>query len=113
MRYRQLFAVGVGTVLLVALAAEAARACHWWGRSHRPAYAPAGPAYLAPAPAYYAPPMYAAPRVQYAPAPGSYVQPGMSPAAPSRPVTAVTVSARDNAFEPATLNVPPGTTVRW
>jgi plastocyanin len=34
-------------------------------------------------------------------------------ATPSRPTTTVTVAVYDNRFEPATVNVQPGTTVRW
>ena len=52
---------------------------------------------------YYCPPMYYQPRVYYAP-------PGYSAA---RPTTTASVGAYDDYFQPKTINVQPGTTVRW
>src|SRR5262245_41954388 len=60
-----------------------------------------------PATGYFYPP---APMYRLLPSP-SY--PPAGPAAPSRPTTTVTVAANDNAFEPRTVTVLPGTAVRW
>lgn len=106
MRVRYFLALAAGALLLVMVAPPTARACHWWGH-HRPAY---GPMYYAPAPAYYAPPMYAAP------APGPYLMPGPMPpvpTVPAPPATAAAVAAADDRFDPPTLTVQPGTTVKW
>jgi plastocyanin len=111
-----------------------------WGYGG-PRYAAPAPAYYAPGPGVYAPApgMYAPGPGVYAPGPGVYSPglrnyapgtaypaqpypapaPGMRamPAAPlgpsPAPAAAGTVTARDNTFDPATLNVQPGTTVRW
>jgi plastocyanin len=56
--------------------------------------------------AAYAPPMHYEQRQS---APPSYA-PRTSPA---RAATSVTVAAYDNYFEPKTVNIQPGTTVRW
>lgn len=53
---------------------------------------------------YYAPPMYGQPPYSHRP---------YAPAYPARPTTVATVGAYDNYFEPKTINVQPGTTVRW
>src|SRR5438477_12070717 len=97
-------ALGIGSFAAVSLAPEPVQACG--RRSH------GGPVYYQPAPAYcqpyYAPPMSYQPGVYYAPPtyyrPGSY-QP--------KPTTTVKVGAYDDYFEPKTINVQPGTTVRW
>ena len=114
MLLRHFLAPAVGTVVLIAMAPQTASACHWWHRHHRPMHAPAyyapAPMYHAPAPTYYAPPMY----YPSAPAPG--LAPRAMPPIPTVPApstTAATVAAADNRFEPPTLNVAPGTTVRW
>jgi len=117
MRVRHLFALTLGVVVLVAIAPPMALACPWGGWGHyQPAYGPAygpgyGPAYGPPAPMYYAPQPY------YAPGPGApQMLPGaMVPTVPVRPMpmTAATVGAADDRFEPPTLTVAPGTTVKW
>jgi plastocyanin len=71
--------------------------------SAAPVYYP--PAYYAPR-AYYAAPMYQRP-YGYPPAYGPRA------AAPAGPATTVSVGAYDNYFEPRTITVQPGTTVRW
>jgi plastocyanin len=111
MRLCHFLAPALGTVVLIAFAPQPASACHWWHHHHGPMY---GPAYYAPAPVAYAPPVsYGAP-MYYAPAPGAYAMPGPMSAMRMAPATtAATVSAADNRFEPPTLTVQPGTTVRW
>jgi len=74
-------------------------------------YQPCVPTYYAP-PVYYAPRVYAAPPMYYA-GPRYTYQPSYAPGYAARPTTAVTVGAYDNYFEPKTINVQPGTTVRW
>jgi plastocyanin len=80
-----------------------------------------GPVYYRAAPVvyYHAPPMYYAPRVYHAP-PMYYQQPyayrpSYAPVhSPARPTTTTTVEAYDGrGFEPKTITVAPGTTVRW
>jgi plastocyanin len=139
MRLCHLFALSLGAVGLLAVAP--AQACWWghgggygggWGMGYggygyggaryaAPAYAP-GPGYYAPGPVQYAPPPgYAAPRTYYTPppamAPGT-VMPGPARVMPGTGTPTVaasqaTVSAQDDMFNPPTLNVQPGTTVRW
>jgi plastocyanin len=114
MRFRVISALSLGVAVLIATAPPPANACHWWGHGGR-GYAPTRPIYYPSAPMYRAAPTYSAPGAYYAPQPGvRYTLPGMAtPTAPTQPTTATTVSARDNMFEPPTLNVRPGTTVRW
>jgi plastocyanin len=80
-------------------------------------------AYAQPStPTYAAPSMYYAPRASHAPS-VSYQQSsgyGASPAPsaapapqPTSPTTSAAVGLYENRFEPATLTVAPGTTVRW
>jgi len=116
MRLRHILAPTLGVVVLIAIAVPTASACPFGGYGG-PAY---GPGYYAPAPAYYAPPTYYAPPMSYAPAPGPYMVPNMAPrpmpaipTVPAPSTTAATVAAADNRFEPPTLNVQPGTTVKW
>jgi plastocyanin len=110
MRSRLLLVLGVGLSGLLAAAPWEARACDgpfYGGRIYYPApprYYSAAPMYFAPR-VYYAPPMYQPP-YGYPPA----YAPGYSS---PRPTTAITVGAYDNRFEPLTINVQPGTTVRW
>src|SRR5947209_8272242 len=105
MRVRYLFALPLGAVLLILVAPQAARACHWW-HHHGATY---GPVYAAPAPMYYTPPPYFAPGP-----PAPQMLPGaMVPTVPVRPTTAATVVAADDRFDPPTLTVAPGTTVKW
>ena len=112
MRCGILIAPVLGVAVLLTAGAAPADACFFFHK--RPAYRPVAPAYYAPPPAYYAPPVYAPPRVIYpAPAPSHLVPgPAVQPT-PARPATAANVSAKDNSFDPPTLNVAPGTTVRW
>ena len=116
MRVRHPLALALGATVLIVIAPDAARACHWWGHHHRPAYAPA---YYGPGPMYATQPMYAAPPMYYAPGQGApfmlprSVGPAPMPAAPSTPTTDAAIRAADNRFDPPTLNVQPGTTVRW
>jgi plastocyanin len=138
MRRYYLFALGLGAVALVALAPPSAQACWWghgggWGGGYGggyggPMYSAPGPAYYGPGPMYGTPPpaAYGAPPRYYGPPPGPVMTPGpgapgamrMMPGAPGpvpmpAPTTAVTVSAKDDRFDPPTLNVQPGTTVRF
>jgi plastocyanin len=70
-----------------------------YGGHHRVTY---GPVYYCPPPVYYAPPVYHRPMYYSAP---SYVRPTPK---------AVTVGAYDKVgFKPKSINVEPGTTVRW
>jgi plastocyanin len=66
---------------------------------------------------YHSAPMYHSPRMNYAPPMYqqrySY-QPSYAPRySRMRPTTTISVAAYDNYFEPKTINVQPGTTVRW
>jgi plastocyanin len=67
----------------------------------------------------YAPQAYSEPSYRYERGPSSsYQQPAAreyssEPSSTARPTTIVTVGAYDNRFEPQTINVQPGTTVRW
>jgi plastocyanin len=73
-----------------------------------PTYAPAaGYTYYAPGGYYYAPRGYA---VQYPTPYQSFYSP---PTTTTRPITTATVTLADNRFEPATITIAPGTTVRW
>jgi len=90
----------IGSFALLSLTPEQAQGCgpRFYG----------GPVYYQPMPvyygySYYCPPVYYHPRVYYAP-------PGYSP---MRPAPTVTVGAYDDYFRPKTVNVQPGTTVRW
>lgn len=107
MRFLCITAILVGLTALC-LTPESAQARGRRG-CRPPRYAP---------PIYFAPPMYAAPRVYSVPpmyAPPRYAEPRAYAQAPlqARPTTTVTVGAYDNYFEPKTLNVQPGTTVKW
>jgi plastocyanin len=119
MRFRYLFgALALGALVIVSITPEPAQGCHWFGRGqgYGGGY---GYGYAAPRSGYYTPtptysvapgPGYAVPGPNYTPAPG--VAPGPRPM-PAPSATASTVSAKDNSFDPATLNVQVGTTVRW
>ncbi len=115
-------ALGVG---LLGLVPESAEACHRRGGSVVYSSAPAAygyphPAYYPPgAPGYYAPGAYLAPPAFYPPqryalqppAPHqSFYPPSVTPTAPT---TNATVALYDDRFEPATITVAPGATVRW
>jgi plastocyanin len=86
MRFRHVIALSLGALILTAIAPPAS-ACPWKNRHSRPVY--------------YAPPMYVAPA------------PHMLPGAPPPPTTTAMIGAADNRFNPPTLTVQPGTTVRW
>ncbi len=114
-RIRQLLALTLGVLAVIAVALPTASACPWGGGHFGPAYGPGyGPAYGPAGPIGYAPPMYAPP-MYYGPAqPAPQMLPGgMVPTVPVRPMPGPMVTARDDMFEPATLNIQPGTTVRW
>lgn len=118
MRFRYLFgALALGTLVIVSITPEPAQGCHWFGGGHGYGSRGYGYGYAAPMPGYYAPP--AAYSVAPGPAPGPYYTPAPGVAPGPRPMpapsatTANTVSAKDNSFDPATLNVQVGTTVRW
>jgi plastocyanin len=71
-----------------------------------------GPVYHQPAPIvyysympYYAPPVYY-PLRQYHPS-------SMSPQPSRGPTTTISIGASDDYFQPGTVNVQPGTTVKW
>jgi plastocyanin len=68
-------------------------------------YAPCPPVYYAPPAYYYPAPLYRQPAPYYAPYMPSFRQP--------RPTAVTSVGAYDDYFEPRTINVVPGTTVRW
>jgi plastocyanin len=90
-------ALGVASATMLSLAPEPARACD-------PYAFYGGPMYYRPMRAYsvqptYAPPMYSRPAA-----------PGYSAV---RPTTTVSVAAYDNYFQPNTITVQPGTTVRF
>ena len=106
MRCRHFLAPVVWIVVLIAFAPATASACPWWGGYSGPAY---GPGYYAPAPNYYAPAPY------YPSGPGPYPVPRAMPPIPTvpAPTTASAVSSRDDSFDPPTLTVQPGTTVKW
>jgi len=119
MRFRYTTAAALGLLALIVIALPTASACPWGGGgyggpAYGPAYAPAyGPAY---GPAYYpgpqmgyGPPMYYGPGAQ----PPQLLPGGMPPTVPVRPMPGPTVTASDDKFEPATLNVQPGSTVRF
>ena len=101
MRFRYVFTVlFIGSFALLSLTPGQAHGCD------RRFYS--GPVYYQPMPvyygqSYYCPPMYYQPRVYYAP-------PGYSAA---RPTTTASVGAYDDYFQPKTINIQPGTTVRW
>jgi plastocyanin len=65
----------------------------------------------------YAQPTYSMPQSSapqtYGPQSSQYPNGRARPSAPSRPSTTATVAAYDNNFEPKTINVQPGATVRW
>jgi len=125
MRFRYLFgALALGALVIVSITPDSAQGCHWFGMGHGygRGYGGYGYGYAAPTPGYYAPaPAYpVAPGPGYA-APGPYYAPGpaMAPGVGPRPMpapsatTGTTVSAKDDMFDPGTLNVQVGTTVRW
>jgi plastocyanin len=97
-------AIGVGALIAVSATPGPADACHWRGRGSGYGYGPAMPAYYPPPMAYPAGPIY--------PTPGMPVQP-LPRAMPPAPTASVTVEAKDDAFAPATVNIQPGTTVRF
>ena len=113
MRLRHILAPVVGTVVLIAFAPATASACPWWGGHSGPAY---GPGYYAPAATYFPPgPTYYAPPTYYPSGPAPGMAPRAMPSIPTvpAPTTASAVSARDDSFDPPTLTVQPGTTVKW
>jgi plastocyanin len=67
--------------------------------------------YYEPQYLYYAPPEYCQPSSSYQSLRRSEYSTGRP--APAKPTTTVTVGAYDNRFEPKTINVELGTTVRW
>jgi len=127
MRFGYLFSiVAVGALVVIALAPVSAQAC-WFG--HGGGYGhggyggySGGYGYAAPMPSYPAPGAYPAappPGAYYTPAPGGYYTPPPPPPGtaprpmPAPPTSATSVGAKDDSFDPATLNVQVGTTVRW
>ncbi|HKB00854.1 MAG TPA: cupredoxin domain-containing protein [Gemmataceae bacterium] len=136
MRLCHLFALSLGAVGLLAVAAPSAQACWWghgggwgmgWGgggpRYAAPGYGP-GPTYYAPPPAGYPapPPVYSGPRPYYPPPPPAMPPGTTTPGAlrmmpgtgtPTVAPSQATVNAKDDMFDPPTLNIQPGTTVRW
>jgi plastocyanin len=116
MRCRHLLAPAVGTILLITVAVPVASACPWGGGGYSQPMYGYGPGYYQPAPMYYAPaPTYYAPPTYYPTGPGPGQAPRAMPSIPTvpAPTTAATVTAADDRFDPPTLNVQPGTTVRW
>src|SRR5262245_37896034 len=119
MRFRYLLgALALGTMVIVTITPEPAQGCHWFGggQSYGRGYGGYGYGYAAPMPGYFAPapaysvapgPGYATPGPYYTPAPPA---PGVSPGPRPMPAptTGTTVSAKDNMFDPATLNVQVG-----
>ncbi len=104
MRFRYVLTVlGIGSFALLLLAPEGAQA---WGRRFY-----GGPVYYQPClPMYYAPPMYYQPMAYSGPP--MYYQPSYAPGySPARPT--MVIGAYDDYFQPGTLNVQPGTTVRF
>jgi plastocyanin len=141
MRLCHLFALTLGAVGLIAVAPQSAQACWWghggsygggWGMGYG-GYGYGGPRYVAPAQPYYAPgpgyyapgampyappPGYAAPRTYYTPPQAPPVMmprvgPGPGPVSVAPATTTASVGAKDNMFDPPTINIQPGTTVRW
>ena len=118
MRCGYLFgALALGSLVIVTVTPEPAQGCHLLrclcGHGHgysapMPACYPAPGPYMV-APGYPQPGMYYAPGM--GPAPGMTPSPRPMPAPP--PATAAKVSATDNRFEPAALNVQVGATVQW
>jgi len=100
-----LAALVLGALAVVWATPGPAEACHWGrGGGSGYGYGPARPMYYQPAPMMYpAGPMYRAPGM-YSVAP---------PPAVAGPMTTVSVSAEDDLFKPAMLNIQPGTTVRF
>jgi plastocyanin len=98
MRFLDVFtALVLGAFALLSLAPEQAQGCD------RGFYG--GPVYYQPMPVSYRQPSYAPP---------VYYQPSYAPRYPqARPTTTISVGTYDNYFEPKTINVQPGTTVRW
>jgi plastocyanin len=87
----------VSTVASLSVAYKPARACDpYYIQAGRMYYRPMTTAY---GQQYYAPPMY-------------YARPAQGYSA-ARPTTTVSVAAYDNSFQPSTINVQPGTTVRF
>jgi plastocyanin len=79
-----------------------------------PTYAPAaGYSYSAPGGYYYTPQGYSAPRGYAAQHPTPHQSYYPPPTASGQSITTATVTLADNRFEPATITVAPGTTVRW
>jgi plastocyanin len=118
MRFGSLFvALAAGALVIVSITPEPAEGCHWFGRGRSAGYGYGGAPMYNPAPAAAYP---VAPGTSY-PAPGPYYTPGPMPIpgtgprpmpAPA-PTTGASVSMKDNSFDPATLNVQVGTTVKW
>jgi len=104
----------VGALVIVSVTPEPAQGCHWFGRGRAPASGYGGMPSYCPAPgpaAYPVAPSYPAPGPYYSPVPGVVPAPRPMPAPP--PSVGTAVGIKDNAFDPATLNVQVGTTVRW
>ena len=119
----------IAACALLSFAAEAVRADGWMVQGpvvYRSFYAAAPATYYSacssayPQTTYYAPRLYAG--QNYAPQTYSQAysqQDHGSPQArvprlpPQRPTTTAMVGALDNYFEPKTINVQPGTTIRW
>jgi len=105
MRFLYVFtALFMGSFASLALAPEPAQACD------RGFYG--GPVYYQPTFVYYRQPYYAScqPRGYYAPP--MYNQPSYGPSQ-AGPTTTIRIGAYDNYFEPKSVQVQPGTTVRW
>jgi plastocyanin len=114
------FLLTVASIVVPGLTPESARARDQVIYVER-FYYPAGPVYYSTPcrPVYFAPPTYSPPRTSYAQPMYSQQFYGYRPRVtvvedrPDRPTTTVTVGLTDNRFEPATLTVAPGTTLRW
>jgi len=110
----RLFVCTIVALASIGLNTASAQFCHHGGY-HSQHYYPVRTVYYYPqyysAPMYYAPPVYSAPPMQYQ---MSVTQPNdRSTDTPMRPTTMVDIALKDNAFEPVTLTVAAGTTVRW
>jgi plastocyanin len=115
MRLLNAAAVFIGSLAAISLATLPARACDELFYSSYyasgPVY-PAGVVYVPPCVENYAPRMYSPPPVADHPFPSA--APSYAPRrSPGRPTTTITIRAYDNYFEPKTIHVQPGTTVRW
>jgi plastocyanin len=124
-------ALGITACAFVVLGAPAVRADGWAFQGpvvYRSYYAPAQATYFhscqpvyasQPTPSahttYYVPQMQGAPQSSqlYGQPTQGYSQARPQTFAPARPTTTATVGAFDNYFEPKTIHVQPGSTVRW